>query len=232
MKEYYALLGLDTKATKADIKKSYRKLATKFHPDKNSDADAPAKFIEITEAYNVLSDRKGRARYDLMRWQAMKQQRESTESFSSESYVSGSFTTMVPPKVSLRTRRNIAQKERGAQYKQAKEGYNKLSSLGVECLRISSRYLLHILGVLLFGFIFYSMWTDLGQMSWFGVATGTLILGYIIYKIVEDATIEFTKDMQAFSVFFGLTKRKAYVWSLVTLLLFILLLIGLIFKLG
>ncbi len=228
MKNYYALLGLDTKATKADIKKSYRKLATKFHPDKNSDADAPAKFIEITEAYNVLSDKKGRARYDLMRWQAMKQQRESRESFSTESYVSGSFTTMVPPKVSLRTRRNIAQKERGTLYKQSKEGFDKLTSLGVECLRISSRYLLHILGVLLFSFISYSMWTDLGQMSWFGIATGTIILGYILFKIIEDATIDFVKDMQAFSVFFGLTKKKASVLSLTTLLLFVIFLIWLI----
>ena len=62
MKDYYSLLGLDQNATKAEIKKNYRLLATKFHPDKNTEPEAGAKFSAITEAYDVLSDRKSRAR--------------------------------------------------------------------------------------------------------------------------------------------------------------------------
>ena len=67
MKDYYGLLGLEQKATKSDIKKNYRLLATKFHPDKNSDPKAAQIFIAITEAYDTLSNRKSRARYDLLR---------------------------------------------------------------------------------------------------------------------------------------------------------------------
>lgn len=61
-KDYYNVLGIDKKATQDDIKKAFRKLAHKYHPDKGS-ADE-AKFKEITEAYSVLSDEKKRREYD------------------------------------------------------------------------------------------------------------------------------------------------------------------------
>ncbi len=64
-KDYYAVLGVDRKATLADIKKAYRKLARKYHPDLNpGDKSAEAKFKEIQEAYSVLSDPKKRSQYD------------------------------------------------------------------------------------------------------------------------------------------------------------------------
>lgn len=62
---YYDILGLDKTATKADIKKCYRKLAKKYHPDVNpNDKTAEEKFKQISEAYRVLSDDKLRERYD------------------------------------------------------------------------------------------------------------------------------------------------------------------------
>lgn len=64
MSEYYSLLGVERGATEADIKKAYRKLAMEFHPDRNSDPTAEAKFKEITEAYEVLRDPQKRAAYD------------------------------------------------------------------------------------------------------------------------------------------------------------------------
>ena len=64
MSEFYALLGVTREATEADIKKAYRKLAMEFHPDRNSSADAEARFKEITEAYEVLRDPQKRAAYD------------------------------------------------------------------------------------------------------------------------------------------------------------------------
>ncbi len=60
-KNYYDVLGVDKKATKEDIKKAFRKLAQKHHPDKGGDE---AKFKEITEAYSILSDEKRRREYD------------------------------------------------------------------------------------------------------------------------------------------------------------------------
>jgi len=64
-KDYYAILGVDRNATTEDIKKAYRKLALKYHPDRNpGDKLAEEKFKEITEAYAILSDETKRAQYD------------------------------------------------------------------------------------------------------------------------------------------------------------------------
>jgi molecular chaperone DnaJ len=64
-KDYYAALGVPKDASAADIKKAYRKLARKYHPDANSgDAKAEEKFKEVSEAYDVLSDATKRKEYD------------------------------------------------------------------------------------------------------------------------------------------------------------------------
>jgi len=64
-KDYYKILGVERSAGKDEIKRSYRKLALKYHPDRNpGDKQAEEKFKEINEAYQVLSDPEKRARYD------------------------------------------------------------------------------------------------------------------------------------------------------------------------
>jgi len=64
-KDYYRILGVDRKAGLVEIKKAYRKLARKYHPDLNpGDKSAEAKFKEIQEAYSVLSDPKKKNQYD------------------------------------------------------------------------------------------------------------------------------------------------------------------------
>jgi molecular chaperone DnaJ len=62
--DYYDILGVNKNASKSDIKKAYRKLALKYHPDKNPDKAAEEKFKEISEAYAVLYDDKKRSLYD------------------------------------------------------------------------------------------------------------------------------------------------------------------------
>ncbi len=64
MKDHYAVLGIEADASLAEVKSAYRKNAAKFHPDKNSAPDAPAKFREIQEAYELLSDATKRQAYD------------------------------------------------------------------------------------------------------------------------------------------------------------------------
>jgi molecular chaperone DnaJ len=71
-RDYYEVLGIPRTASVDDIKKAYRKLAVKYHPDKNpGDADAEEKFKEAAEAYGVLSDEEKRARYDRYGHQGM-----------------------------------------------------------------------------------------------------------------------------------------------------------------
>jgi molecular chaperone DnaJ len=64
-RDFYEILGVTRSSTPEEIKKSYRKLAMKFHPDKNpGDKKAEEKFKELSEAYDVLSDEKKKAQYD------------------------------------------------------------------------------------------------------------------------------------------------------------------------
>ena len=64
MRDYYEVLEVDRNASKEDLKKAYRRLARRYHPDVNSEDSADESFKEINEAYEVLSNENSRAAYD------------------------------------------------------------------------------------------------------------------------------------------------------------------------
>ena len=64
MKDHYAVLGLPSSASLADLKKAYRQLAAQYHPDRNSAADAALRFQAVQQAYDILSDPAKRRAYD------------------------------------------------------------------------------------------------------------------------------------------------------------------------
>jgi curved DNA-binding protein len=92
-KDYYKILGVERSAGEQDIRKAYRKLAMKYHPDRNpNDKQAEERFKEINEAYQVLSDAKKRAHYDQLgsdysNWQ----QRGAPGDFNWDQYGGGGF---------------------------------------------------------------------------------------------------------------------------------------------
>jgi len=71
-KDYYEIMGIQRDASQDEIKRAYRKLARKYHPDVSKEADAEARFKEVGEAYEVLKDAEKRAAYDKLgaNWKA------------------------------------------------------------------------------------------------------------------------------------------------------------------
>ena len=62
--DLYAILGIEKNASEDEIKKAYRKLAKKYHPDVNKTKEAEEKYKQINDAYSILSDPKKRQNYD------------------------------------------------------------------------------------------------------------------------------------------------------------------------
>jgi curved DNA-binding protein len=83
MKDYYGILGVSQNSTDEEIRKRYRRLAMRFHPDRNpNDAQAEERFKDIAEAYGVLTDNKKRQEYDRYRTQMGSGANPSGERFS------------------------------------------------------------------------------------------------------------------------------------------------------
>ena len=226
MKDYYSLLGLERGATKEEIKKNFRLLAKEFHPDKNSDPNAGEKFIAITEAYEVLRNKKSRALYDLVRWEQLNRKKQSSQS-----------TTVAPrPFTSTRARRKKRQQKRSTYYHQEKSGAVKTMNLAQESLIIISRYFVHIFGITLFSLILGSL---VGQLSgafaitiFRGILFAAFCVGfaYAIFKIFLEGITEYQKDLVEFSVYYKISQKKVAVISFFTFCLVSLLYVIILFK--
>lgn len=92
-RDYYDILGVNKNASAQEMKKAYRKLALKYHPDKNKEKAAAEKFKEINEAYEILSDSKKKQTYDQFGHAAFDQTAGfGAQSPFTRSYKSGPFT--------------------------------------------------------------------------------------------------------------------------------------------
>jgi curved DNA-binding protein len=90
-KDYYQIMGLSKTATPEEIKRAYRKLARKYHPDVSKEPDAESKFKELGEAYEVLKDPAKRSKYDAygQHWQQAGQQQYQQQAGGQQFYEEG-----------------------------------------------------------------------------------------------------------------------------------------------
>ena len=92
-KDYYKTLGVKKTASKEEIKKAYRRLARKYHPDVSKASDAEARFKDVSEAYDVLKDKKKRAQYDQMGQGGWEQRQHRQSSYAgSHGFGSGGYS--------------------------------------------------------------------------------------------------------------------------------------------
>jgi len=93
-KDYYEIMGLERNATQDEIKRAYRKLARKFHPDVSKEPEAEARFKELGEAYEVLKDPEKRAAYDQLgaNWKSGQEFRPPPDWDSGFEFRGGGFT--------------------------------------------------------------------------------------------------------------------------------------------
>src|SRR4029434_2032467 len=93
-KDYYGILGVKRDASADEIKRAYRKLARKYHPDVSKEKDAEARFKEVGEAYEVLGDAEKRAAYDQLgrNWKAGQEFRPPPDWDAGFEFSGGEFT--------------------------------------------------------------------------------------------------------------------------------------------
>ena len=94
-RDYYEVLGVSKDASKDEIKRAYRKMAKKYHPDVNKAPDAAEKFKEVNEAYEVLSDENKKAAYDRYGHAAFEQGGAGAGGFGGQGFVDLKIWTLV-----------------------------------------------------------------------------------------------------------------------------------------
>jgi len=185
MKNYYNVLQICPESELIDIKHAYRKLALKYHPDRNKSKDAATFFIEIHEAYQVLSDPQRRLKYDaylnFKKFQNETQEKEEIIIFTKESSNLG--------------------KEKARQY--SKMSYEEYRKTILREIGLRASYIPHVVTILLVAVFFIVSFigslTSFFQNSYFYGFYGLLLfigLLAILKKLHQNFKIEYTIDKQ------------------------------------
>lgn len=184
MKDYYKILEINFGADTTEVKKAYRRLAMKYHPDKNKATDAAQQFIEITEAYEVLCDNAKKAYYDNI-------------------YREYSFTKQTTIQTESRYQQKQQTwtdygKEKAKEY--SNMSYDEFSKRILDELKIGAGYLPNIftIGLLLIGAI--GMFTVLPKAFSDGGGMGLFVLlmivglGFLVYHLYKVMSADYVEE--------------------------------------
>ena len=185
MKNYYRILECHQNSNIDDIKKAYRKLALKYHPDKNKNSNAASKFIEITEAYEVLRDPMKREIYDRMYKQYFQENK-----------------TIVTETQEYRNNKNNWEKygqEKAKVYSNL--DFEEFLKRAILEIKIGSNYLPNIITILFIGFgiigFLFMAFNSMGEGdgSFFGIALIiTPLLGILIYHLYKVMAADYKEE--------------------------------------
>jgi curved DNA-binding protein CbpA len=177
---YYKILGLKHDAKKEDIKKAYRVLALKFHPDRNTSVDAHEKFITINEAYLILYDDEARQKYDKEYFSIFGYQNDLTNI----SYVEDTTNIFNDEELNNWVRNAREQGERYAKMA-FNEFYRLIKSFVKELIFQISNALLIIIGALMFVYgttVFYEDISNPVVILSLIIGLGVLLIGVLREK--------------------------------------------------
>ena len=176
MKDYYKILELNFGATIQEIKTSYRKLAFKYHPDVSKEKNCSAKFIEITEAYEILSNENTKKQYDSIYYNFFK----NSENFDTYN-----------PKQDLTKEWEDIGKTKAKQYSEMK--FDKFAEMLIDELKLGISYTPNFIFIL---FCISGVFVSLYLISKVDILIGfiSLIVYSILFYMTEQKKIILLKE--------------------------------------
>lgn len=186
IRNYYKALGVSLGATSGEIMKAFRKLALKYHPDRNKAENAHEMFIEITEAYEILNDDERRREYDTIYMMLFEKQKQDSE--ERDKYENDEFEEKRKQWEDIGRRK--ADEYTSVSFEEFARKYMKEISIGIS-------YIPNLIAILIAGgggimmFIMFPSYGGIGGMIMpLLFAAGFLYLAYRLYLVAREDYIE------------------------------------------
>jgi len=178
LKDYYKILQIGFNTDAREIKRAYRKLALSYHPDKNSSVNAMGKFIEATEAYEVLSDSEKRRKYDQIYKSKISAPQTIIYEHNEYHFHFNEWATYG--------------KEKAGHY--SSMDYKHFAKR----LKIEAKSIFDLIGGLLVSFVLFCMMYGLFMMLFLGYSSikiGYLLLFFALFCLITYINIAYTKSL-------------------------------------